>query len=55
MAKRREKVEFIAHKKVSKPVKVEFLTKEGEKIVFKAHTRVTKPVKIDFYADKKKK
>ena len=54
MSKSREKISFIAEKKVSKPVSVEFLTKEGEKIAFKAHEKVSKPVKIEFYAKKKK-
>lgn len=55
MANRREKVEFIAEKKVSKPVKVEFYTKNGEKISFKGHKEVNKPVKVEFYAKKNKK
>lgn len=52
---RREKIEFTADKKVSKPVKVEFYTKDGEKISFKGHKDVTKPVKVEFYAKKDKK
>ena len=51
---RREKISFIADKKVSKPVNVEFRTKEGEKVAFKAHEKVSKPVKVEFYAKKKK-
>jgi len=54
MSKRREKISFIAEQKVSKPVSVEFRTKEGEKIAFKAHEKVSKPVKVEFYAKKKK-
>ena len=52
---RRQKVEFTADKKVSKPVKVEFYTKDGEKVSFRGHKDVTKPVKIEFYAKREKK
>ena len=52
---RREKIEFVAEKKVSKPVRVEFYTKDGEKVAFKGHKEVTKPVKVEFYAKKDKK
>jgi len=52
---RREKISFVADQKVSKPVKVEFYTKEGEKVSFKGHQKVTKPVKVEFYAKKDKK
>ena len=52
---RRQKVEFTADKKVSKPVKVEFYTKDGEKVSFKGHKEVTKPVKVEFYAKRDKK
>jgi len=56
MAKqRRKKVSFIATKRVSKPVKVEFYTKTGRKVSFKAHRKVIKPVKVEFYAKKKRK
>lgn len=51
----RQKVEFIADKKVSKPVKVEFYTKDGEKVSFRGHKDVTKPVKVEFYAKREKK
>ena len=36
---RRQKVEFTADKPVSKPVKVEFYTKDGEKVSFKWEMR----------------
>lgn len=49
------KVSFIAEKKVSKPVRVEFYTKEGKKVSFKGHKRVTRPVRVEFYAQKAKK
>lgn len=52
---RREKISFVADRKVSKPVKVEFYTKEGEKVSFKGHQKVTKPIKVEFYAKKDKK
>lgn len=52
---RREKISFVADKKVSKPVKVEFYTKEGEKVSFKGHKQATKPVKVEFYVKKDKK
>ena len=52
---RRQKVEFTADAKVSKPVKVEFYTKDGEKVSFKGHKEVTKPVKVEFYAKNPKK
>lgn len=54
MSKRREKVSFVADKKVSKPVRVEFYTKDGEKVAFRSHKQVTKPVRVEFYAKKKK-
>ena len=52
MSKRREKISFVAEKKVTKPVKVEFYTKDGKKVKFKGHEEVKKPVKIEFYAKK---
>ncbi len=51
---RREKISFIAERKVSKPVKVEFYTKDGERVLFKGHKNVEKPVKVEFYAKKDK-
>jgi len=57
MAKKhhRAKVSFIAKKKISKPVKIEFYTKEGKKVFFKGYKQVTKPVRVEFYAKKAKK
>ena len=52
---RREKTSSTADKLVSKPVKVEFYTKDGEKVSFKGHKEVTKPVKVEFYAKREKK
>ena len=54
MEKRRDKISFVAARKVSKPVKVEFYTKGGDKVVFKAKQTVTKPTRVEFYAKKKK-
>ena len=52
---RRDKISFIAEKKISKPVKVSFYTKDGEKVSFKGHQEVKKPVRIEFYAKKDNK
>ena len=52
---RREKILFVAGKRVPKLVKVEFYTKSGEKVSFKGHKEVTKPVRVEFYAKKAKK
>lgn len=52
---RRQKIEFTADKKMSKPIKVEFYTKDGEKVAFKAEKQVIKPVHVEFYAKKDKK
>jgi len=52
---RRQKIEFTADKPVSRPVKVEFYTKDGEKVSFKGHKEITKPVKVEFYAKRDKK
>ena len=46
---RRGKIEFVADQKISKPVKVEFYTKDGEKVPFKKRKGATKPVKVEFY------
>lgn len=51
---RSQKISFTAHKKVSKPVKVQFYNKSGEKVSFKATKQVTKPVRVEFYVKKKK-
>lgn len=52
---KREKVSFVAKKKIVKPVKVGFYTRSGEKVSFTAKKKVVKPVKVQFYAKKKKK
>lgn len=52
MAERR-KVTFIAKKPTTKPVKVEFHTKEGL-VAFGAKKKISKPVKVTFYVVEKK-
>lgn len=52
---KKERVVFVADKKVSKPVKVEFYTQEGAKISFKGHKTTTKPVKVEFYVREEQK
>jgi hypothetical protein len=54
-SQRREKKSFIAHKQVSKPVRVDFFTKGGERVIFRGHEKVARPVRVEFYAKKKKK
>lgn len=52
---KKEKVSFVARKKVTKPVRVKFYTRAGEKVSFTAKKKIAKPVKVEFYARKKKK
>jgi len=52
---RREKISFVASKKVVKPVKVKFYTRTGGKVSFTAKRKIVKPVKVEFYAKRKKK
>ncbi len=52
---RREKISFVAERKVTKPVKVDFYTKRGERVSFQGHKQVTKPVRVEFYVKKSKK
>ena len=47
---KRHRVTFKATKKVKKPVKVHFKTKEGEVVDFKAKKPVKKRVKVSFLA-----
>lgn len=55
MAKsRRKTVSFIAKKKVSKPVRVKFVTKKGKAVSFSATKKVTRPVRVKFSVKKKK-
>jgi hypothetical protein len=52
---RRQRVEFVAHKKVKEPTEVKFRTKAGEKIDFVAKKPVKKEVDVTFLARKKKR
>ena len=49
-ASRRHRVTFKATKKVKKPTKVKFKTKDGEVVSFKAKKPVKKRVKVSFLA-----
>ncbi len=51
----KQKVEFDAHKTVTKPTEVEFTTSKGEKIDFVAKKPVKVPVHVKFTVDPKKK
>lgn len=52
---RRQKVSFIATKKVTVGQKVSFRTKKGKNVSFTAHKKVSKPVRITFYTKSKTK
>lgn len=45
----RQKVSFVATKKVAKPQRVSFTTKTGKKVSFRATKKVSKPVRVTFY------
>ena len=49
MAKGRKKVSFWATKKVRKPVRVRFRTRNGDVVSFRAKKKVPKRVKVHFY------
>ena len=49
----RHHVRFRAEKKVSEPVEVEFVRKDGTRVDFPAHQKVNKTVKVDFMARNK--
>lgn len=51
---RRQKVSFIATKKVHVPTKVAFTTKTGKRVAFSATKKVSKPVRVTFYKKTKK-
>lgn len=53
--KRRQKVSFIANKRVIKPIRVKFYTRSGKKISFISKKKVVKPVKVEFYVTEKQK
>ena len=50
-----KKVSFLAHAKVSKPVKVSFVVHGGKKVSFTATKAVMRPVKVTFYVKKHSK
>ena len=52
---KRHHVRFRAEKKVSEPVEVEFVRKDGTRVDFPAHEKVTKTMKVDFMAKNKRK
>jgi len=52
--KKREKISFIATKKIPKKVNVSFQTRKGDSIEFRATKKVPKKVKVEFYAKKRK-
>ncbi len=52
---RRKRVSFIANKKIVKPVRVKFYTRNGKEVSFIAKKKVVKPIKVEFYAKEKKK
>ena len=45
----KKKIYFKAIKVPSKPVKVEFYTKEGKKVDFRKVKDIPKPLKVEFY------
>ena len=47
------RVSFIAKKPVTKPVKVDFMTKSGE-VAFAAHKTVKEPTRVTFRAKDKR-
>lgn len=51
----KKRVEFDAHKKIKKPVEVEFETTSGKRVDFTARKSVKVPVRVKFTADPKKK
>jgi hypothetical protein len=50
-----KKVEFDAHKKIKKPVEVQFETRKGKKVDFVAEKKVEVPVHVKFKAKDRKK
>jgi len=53
MSKKRQRVEFEAHRNVSEEVPVRFRTRDGERVAFEAKKKVKEPVKVKFMARKK--
>jgi len=52
---KRHHVRFEAEEKVSKPVRVNFTTKDGSKVSFPAHKKMKEKVDVDFMAKNPKK
>jgi len=52
---KRHHVRFKAEKKVSEPVEVEFVRKDGTRVDFPAHQKVKKTAKVNFMARNKRK
>ena len=50
-----KKVEFDAHKKIKKPVEVQFETRKGKMVDFFADKKVKVPVHVKFTAKGRKK
>lgn len=50
-----KKVEFDAHKKVKRPVEVQFETRKGKNVDFVADKKVKVPVHVKFTARHRKK
>jgi len=50
-----KKIEFDAHKKIKKPVEVQFETKKGKKVDFVADKKVKVPVHVKFTVRDRKK
>ncbi len=47
---RKHVVKFDAHKRVKRPAKVEFETRDGEKVKFTARKKTEVPVRVRFRA-----
>ena len=52
---RKKRVSFWATRKVSKPVRVSFETRDGDVVSFRAVRKVSRPVGVSFYAKRKKR
>ena len=52
---KRHHVSFRAEKKVSEPVEVKFVRRDGTRVDFPAHEKVKEAVKVDFMARNKRK
>jgi len=50
----KQKVSFVARKKVTVPARVSFTTKSGQRVSFAAKKKVPKPVRVTFYRRSRK-